>query len=275
MSTHKDRLSKISTKFVIEKFKENPRKAHFIQKAKAGIYILTSKLKRFRSFSGKCVRFFSGLFPPFFSKWFWNKAEKTPETDRKKRKNFPKKERYLNKNPQNREEFLEGKRVSGWECKSIKMLISSKVGAKWNFCKNCSGGGGKNFARGQIYLGLPPLSFLVCPPLSAIRQAKFNYYYRKFETHKNKPWTVIKELIGKDKRDDQSISKVIEVDGKELSDKCTIEKEFNNFFNQIGVKLGQTISSTDKAEDFRPYTEDENPRFNFQQVTSNTVMKIV
>ena len=28
MSTHKDRLSKISTKFVIEKFKENPRKAH-------------------------------------------------------------------------------------------------------------------------------------------------------------------------------------------------------------------------------------------------------
>ena len=41
------------------------------------------------------------------------------------------------------------------------------------------------------------------------------------------------------------------------------------------MKLGQTISSTDKAEDFRPYTEDENPRFNFQQVTLNTAMEIV
>ena len=84
MSTHKDRLSKISTKFVIEKFKENPRKAHFIQKAKAGIYILTSKLKRFRSFSGKCVRFFrndSGIRPRKHQKQtgkngniFWKKS---------------------------------------------------------------------------------------------------------------------------------------------------------------------------------------------------------
>ena len=108
-----------------------------IQKAKAGIYILTSNLKRFRSFSGKCVRFFSWSVSGLFPKWFWNKAEKTPETDRKKRKHFPEKERYLlsfkvrpfpsllgggsenfsknredfegglNKNPQNREEFLE------------------------------------------------------------------------------------------------------------------------------------------------------------------------
>ena len=65
MSTHKDCLSKISTKFVIEKFKENPRKAHFIQKAKAGIYILTSNLKRFRSFPENVSAFFPGLFPAF------------------------------------------------------------------------------------------------------------------------------------------------------------------------------------------------------------------
>ena len=41
------------------------------------------------------------------------------------------------------------------------------------------------------------------------------------------------------------------------------------------MKLGQAITSADKAEDFLPFTEDENPRFNFQQVTSNTLMKIV
>jgi len=43
----------------------------------------TLKLKRFRSFSGKCFRFFpvfSGLFP----EWFRNKAGKTLKTDRKK-----------------------------------------------------------------------------------------------------------------------------------------------------------------------------------------------
>ena len=39
------------------------------------ISVLTLKLKRFRSFSGKCFRFFSGLFPVLFR----NKAGKTPE----------------------------------------------------------------------------------------------------------------------------------------------------------------------------------------------------
>ena len=108
---------------------------------------------------------------------------------------------------------------------------------------------------------------------SSIRQAKFNYFNGLFNQHKSKPWTAIKELIGKCKR--EVISSVIEIDGNELSDKNIIANEFNKFFNQIGVKLGQAISSTDKAEDFLPFTEDENPRFNFQQVTSNTVMKIV
>ena len=46
------------------------------------------KLKRFRSFSGKCFRFFSGVFPAFFR----NKSGKTPE---KKLKHFPEKERNL------------------------------------------------------------------------------------------------------------------------------------------------------------------------------------
>ena len=35
--------------------------------------------------------------------------------------------------------------------------------------------------------------------------------------NKNKPWIVIKELLAKDKKDDQSISKVIEVDREEIT----------------------------------------------------------
>ena len=56
--------------------------------------------------------------------------------------------------------------------------------------------------------------------------------------NENKPWIVIKELLAKDKKDDQSISKVIEVDEKEITNKNTIANEFNSILNQLGVKLG-------------------------------------
>ena len=44
----------------------------------------TLKLKRFRSFSGKCFPFFPGVFPALFR----NHSGKTPETDRKKSRNI-------------------------------------------------------------------------------------------------------------------------------------------------------------------------------------------
>ena len=74
--------------------------------------------------------------------------------------------------------------------------------------------------------------------------------------NENKPWIVIKELLAKDKKDDQSISKVnefnkakdrkddqsiskvIQVDEKEITNKNTIANEFNSILNQLGVKLG-------------------------------------
>ena len=48
--------------------------------ARGALSHLTLKLKRFRSFSAKCVRSFSGLFR--------NHSGKTPETDRKKSGNI-------------------------------------------------------------------------------------------------------------------------------------------------------------------------------------------
>ena len=55
------------------------------------VYCLTLKLKRFRSFFGKCFRSFSGLFPVFFRNHFGKRPEKHREQTEKNGNIFRKK----------------------------------------------------------------------------------------------------------------------------------------------------------------------------------------
>ena len=71
----------------------------------------------------------------------------------------------------------------------------------------------------------------------------FSNLILKYKHNIKKTWKVIKESIGKGKRNHQSFPKKIKLDGKNITNEDFIAKHFNTYFTEIGPKLGKTISS--------------------------------
>ena len=90
-------------------------------------------------------------------------------------------------------------------------------------------------------------------------KSKKNYYSSELNRYKNnikKTWEVMKEVIGKQKIDNNNFPKRIVIDNKEIFDDNKIADKFNNFFTEIGPKLASKINNSGKH--FLSYLKDVN-----------------
>ena len=65
----------------------------------------------------------------------------------------------------------------------------------------------------------------------------FSNLILKYKHNIKKTWKVIKESIGKGKRNHQSFPKKIKLDGKNITNEDFIAKHFNTYFTEIGPNL--------------------------------------
>ena len=77
------------------------------------------------------------------------------------------------------------------------------------------------------------------------RSKKLHYSKLIIEYSKNvkKPWSVIKEAIGKEKNWQQSFLKRVFVEKQEITDIKSIVENFNNYFAEIGLTLAKKVDS--------------------------------
>ena len=81
------------------------------------------------------------------------------------------------------------------------------------------------------------------------KKAKKKYYSEKISKYKydaKKPWSIIKELVGKIKPKSSNLPRRITVDKVDIFDDRKIANEFNAFFTNIGSKLASKIPNASK-----------------------------
>ena len=77
------------------------------------------------------------------------------------------------------------------------------------------------------------------------KRSKKNHFYKLILTFKKnikKTWEVIKDSIGKGKRNNQNFPKKVIVNNIAITDETQIAENFNKFFTEIGRKLASTIN---------------------------------
>lgn len=82
---------------------------------------------------------------------------------------------------------------------------------------------------------------------SLLRKSERDYYEKKFDLLENdvsKGWKVIKEIIGKNSKNNISNIK-LNINGESITDLITICNAFNNYFVEIGPKLAKNIKCTE------------------------------
>ena len=110
-----------------------------------------------------------------------------------------------------------------------------------------------------------------------IRTAKIEYYNNKFSKFKNdmkNTWATIKEIICKSNRKRKTPEYYI-IENEKVTNENIIVQEFNKFFANVGPKQAQEIISPANKH-FTDFLK--NPlhnKFQFDQVTHNTVSKII
>ena len=106
-------------------------------------------------------------------------------------------------------------------------------------------------------------------------KSKKNYFISKLDKYKTnikKTWDMMKEVIGKKKVKNQTFSKRIIVDDKEIFEQTTIADKFSTFFTDIGPKLASKINSSSK--NFMSYLNKINaPNISNEQLTNEELDK--
>ena len=77
------------------------------------------------------------------------------------------------------------------------------------------------------------------------KRSKKNHFSKLILTFKNnikKTWEIIKDSIGKGKRNNQNFPKKVIVNNIAITDETQIAENFNKFFTEIGRKLASTIN---------------------------------
>ena len=112
---------------------------------------------------------------------------------------------------------------------------------------------------------------------SNIREAKSIYYENSFLKFKNdikQTWTVIKDIISKNKKTKDLPEYFVE-NGVCVTDKNTIANKFNRYFTNIGPELAEKITPPGCDKSFKNYLKKRTAcQFEFKQVTVEMVDKI-
>ena len=110
-----------------------------------------------------------------------------------------------------------------------------------------------------------------------IKQAKKAYYQEAFQKHQNdikSTWRIIKDILNKSQKQ-KNYPDTFLVDGKLISDKLIIAKQFNSYFSNIGQNLASEII-TPNNKSFTDYLISPcGIGFNFVNVTVADIMKII
>ena len=100
------------------------------------------------------------------------------------------------------------------------------------------------------------------------RKSKKQFYSEKlikFQGNAKKAWSIMKELIGKNKIYNSSFPQKIVIDTTEIVGETKIAKEFNNFFTNIGPKLAQKIPQPSRP--FQSYMKTVNSELENKKAT--------
>ena len=110
-----------------------------------------------------------------------------------------------------------------------------------------------------------------------IKQAKKAYYQEAFQKHKNdikSTWRIIKDILNKSEKQ-KNYPDTFLVDGKLISDKLIIAKQFNSYFSNIGQNLASEIIAPNNKSFTDYLIAPCGIGFNFVNVTVTDVMKII
>ena len=103
----------------------------------------------------------------------------------------------------------------------------------------------------------------------AIKNAKHQYYFNTFTSHKNnikKTWTTIDETLNRDKSRTQFPNAFI-IDNKSVTDHKEIADKFNIFFANIGAKLSSGNDRHNNDKSFSDYLSNPTEhRFHFSVI---------
>jgi hypothetical protein len=90
---------------------------------------------------------------------------------------------------------------------------------------------------------------------SLLRTSKQKYYTDNLNKNTHNPkrtWQLLKEAANLNKNNSK-IDKIMNKDGRLLSDPFEIANEFNDFFTEIGVKISESVKETvARPEDYMP-----------------------
>ena len=111
-----------------------------------------------------------------------------------------------------------------------------------------------------------------------IKNAKYQYYFDTFTSHKNnikKTWKTIDETLNRGKRRTQFPNKFT-IDNKSITDHKEIADTFNNFFAYIGVKLSSGNDRQNGDKSFSDYLNNPTEhRFNFSVINESEVLATI
>ena len=111
---------------------------------------------------------------------------------------------------------------------------------------------------------------MYCKIRRAAKKLYYNNQFKKFTKDSKQTWSVIREIIGKNKSKEQ-IPTYFQHNGKIISDYLEIADGFNNFFANIGPTLASDIGATNiNFQTFLP--ESNSNSFRFSRVSEMDIL---